>query len=45
VSSTSIPTDTAAELDRLKPGRIVVAGGSGVVSDGVLTQLANYLAG
>jgi putative cell wall-binding protein len=44
VLPTSIPADTAAELSRLKPGRIVVAGGSGVVSDSVLAQLANYLA-
>jgi putative cell wall-binding protein len=43
VGSTTIPTDTAAELNRLKPARIVVAGGTGVVSDGVLTQLAVYL--
>jgi putative cell wall-binding protein len=43
VLPTSIPADTAAELSRLKPGRIVVAGGSGVVSDGVLSQLASYL--
>jgi putative cell wall-binding protein len=44
VGPTSIPADTQAELTRLKPGRIVVAGGSGVVSDGVLNQLAAYLA-
>jgi putative cell wall-binding protein len=44
VGPTSIPADTQAELGRLKPGRIVVAGGSGVVSDGVLNQLAAYLA-
>jgi putative cell wall-binding protein len=43
VLPTSIPADTAAELSRLKPGRIVVAGGPGVVSDAVLTQLASYL--
>jgi putative cell wall-binding protein len=45
VGPTSIPTDTQAELSRLKPGRIVVAGGSGVVTDAVLSQLAAYLAG
>jgi putative cell wall-binding protein len=43
VGPTSIPADTQAELSRLKPGRIVVAGGSGVVSDAVLNQLAGYL--
>jgi putative cell wall-binding protein len=44
VGSTTIPSDTAAELNRLKPARIVVAGGTGVVSDGVQSQLAAYLA-
>ena len=39
---TSIPADTAAELARLAPGRIVVLGGSGVVSDAVAAQLAAY---
>ncbi|HEY8800856.1 MAG TPA: cell wall-binding repeat-containing protein, partial [Candidatus Limnocylindrales bacterium] len=43
VGPTSIPADTQAELTRLKPGRIVVAGGTGVVSDAVLSQLAAYL--
>jgi len=31
----SIPAATAAELARLQPGRIVILGGAGVVSDGV----------
>jgi len=37
-----IPGDTAAELSRLRPGRIVVLGGPGVVSDGVAAGLAGY---
>jgi hypothetical protein len=35
----SIPGATAAELARLQPGRIVVLGSSGVVSDGVAAAL------
>ena len=42
VEPTSIPAATAAELTRLKPGRIVVLGGSGVVSNGVASALAAY---
>lgn len=38
----AIPTDTVAELTRLRPGRIVVLGGSGVISDAVATQLGGY---
>lgn len=36
---------TAAELDRLNPGRIVVLGGAGVVSTSVLVQLAAFTDG
>jgi putative cell wall-binding protein len=35
-----LTTDTAAELERLQPGRIVVVGGASAVSDGVLDALA-----
>ena len=42
VTTSSIPAETAAELARLKPGRIVVAGGISVVSDAVLGALAAY---
>ena len=42
VTTDSIPAGTAAELARLKPGRIVVAGGISVVSDAVLAALAAY---
>jgi putative cell wall-binding protein len=38
-SPTSLPPATSAELDRLRPAEIVVVGGVGSVSDGVLAQL------
>ncbi|PII89281.1 cell wall-binding repeat-containing protein [Leucobacter sp. OLTLW20] len=41
----SIPTAIAGELQRLKPQRIVVLGGTGVVSSTVETQLKSYTAG
>ena len=45
VTTGTIPTETAAELTRLRPGRIVVVGGPTVVSDGVLDALRPYTAG
>ena len=42
---TSIPAATAAELDRLNPGRIVVLGGTSMISDGVVLQLDGYTTG
>ena len=42
VSGGSIPASTATELTRLRPTKIVVAGGSAVVSNSVLAQLAAY---
>ena len=45
VTATTIPVATLAELKRLKPARIVVAGGTAVVSNTVLTQLAGLSAG
>lgn len=39
----AIPATVAAELDRLDPARIVVLGGSGVVSDSVRARLSGYL--
>lgn len=42
VLPTSIPASVAAELTRLRPQRIVVAGGPGSVSDSVLAQLGAY---
>ncbi|HEX2141552.1 MAG TPA: cell wall-binding repeat-containing protein, partial [Candidatus Limnocylindria bacterium] len=38
----SVPSVTATELGRLKPGRIVVLGATGAVSDGVARALAKY---
>ena len=42
VESNSVPAETAAEVDRLDPGRIVIVGGIGAVSDGVAGFLDNY---
>lgn len=38
----SVPTSTANELSRLKPGRIAVLGGPGAISDSVLGQLRAF---
>ncbi|WP_164737323.1 cell wall-binding repeat-containing protein [Georgenia sp. SYP-B2076] len=40
-----IPPATAFELGRLNPGRIVVLGGTGTISDQVLRQLGSFTAG
>ncbi len=45
VGPDTIPATTAAELVRLQPQRIVVLGGSGVVSDAVLSGLSAYTSG
>jgi type VII secretion-associated serine protease mycosin len=45
VRQNAIPAATATELSRLQPGRIVVVGGPGVVSDGVVAALQSYTAG
>lgn len=45
VRSNAIPASTVAELARLRPARIVVVGGPGVVSDGVLAALRSYTTG
>lgn len=42
VEKGSIPTTTGIELDRLSPSRIVVLGGTGVISDGVVAALRTY---
>lgn len=39
---TSLPGQTKSALDQLDPRRIVVVGGSGAVSDGVLRSLKSY---
>ncbi|GGM61783.1 hypothetical protein GCM10010489_36650 [Microbacterium saperdae] len=43
--STKLPDVVAAELARLKPQRIVVLGGSGVVSDAVMAKAGSYAKG
>jgi len=45
VSTNAIPTVTAIELARLKPQRIVILGGTGVVSDAVASTLGAYTPG
>ena len=45
VRSGSVPSSTAAELDRLNPQRIYVLGGTAVISNGVATSLAAYTTG
>jgi putative cell wall-binding protein len=45
VAQTGIPAATASELNRLKPGQIVVLGGTGAVSSQVQTQLGSYTSG
>ena len=45
VPGTSIPAVVAAELSRLQPARIVVLGGTGVVSAAVALALQAYTAG
>jgi len=42
---TKLPSATISELKRLKPKRIVVVGGTGVVSEAVEKALASYTAG
>jgi putative cell wall-binding protein len=43
--TTAMPARTAAELTRLRPGRIVVLGSAAVVSDAVLSALRSYTSG
>ncbi len=40
-----LPSATARELDRIRPGRIVVLGGIGVVSNAVVERLGAFTAG
>jgi len=42
VGANHIPSETAAELGRLRPGRIVVLGATAVVSSAVATGLSRY---
>jgi putative cell wall-binding protein len=43
VRSTSLPSEIAQELQRLNPSRVVVVGGPGTVSDGVLAAIDGVL--
>lgn len=43
VPGTSVPEDVASELQRLAPGRVVILGGTGVVSAGVASQISSLL--
>jgi spore germination protein YaaH/putative cell wall-binding protein len=45
VARSSLPGATRAELQRLKPARIVVLGGTSAVSDGVLAALRPFTSG
>jgi putative cell wall-binding protein len=45
VERSGVPAATATELARLKPGRIVILGGTGVVSDTVRHAVDRYTAG
>ncbi len=45
VAPTSIPAVVETELSRLQPGRIVILGGTGVVSSAVETALSAYTTG
>ena len=43
VTTDTIPAATASELTRLQPNKIVILGGTGVVSTAVETQLAAFV--
>jgi putative cell wall-binding protein len=45
VDSSDIPPETAAELTRLRPGRIAVLGGPGAIADSVVGALKAYTTG
>lgn len=45
VTPSSVPSATATELTRLRPGRIVVVGGTRAVSSGVVVALGAYTTG
>ena len=45
VSANSVPSATRTELTRLRPGSIVVLGGTGAVSDAVFATLGGYATG
>lgn len=43
VERNSLPPESASELARIQPDRIVVVGGTGVVSSSVVSQLRDYV--
>lgn len=45
VTSVSIPPSVSAELQRLRPGRIVVLGGTDAINASVMSQLSSYTSG
>ncbi|HEU5324384.1 MAG TPA: cell wall-binding repeat-containing protein [Candidatus Limnocylindria bacterium] len=45
VPGSTLPSSVAAELQRLGPDRVVILGGVGVVSDGVIGQIGSLLGG
>jgi putative cell wall-binding protein len=45
VQQTALPSVVKTELNRLRPGRIVILGGPGVVSDAVANELGAYASG
>jgi hypothetical protein len=45
VTGTTVPPATAAELSRLRPGSVIVLGGTTVVSDAVLASIRAAVAG
>lgn len=42
VKQNALPASTAAELDRLNPGKIVILGGTGAVNGAVATAMGRY---
>lgn len=45
VQRDQLPVTVAGELERLQPGRIVLLGGPGTISEAVATELATYTTG
>ena len=45
VQPNAVPAATAAELQRLRPGRIAIFGSAGVVSDAIAAELDGYTGG
>jgi hypothetical protein len=43
VTKDAIPDAVKTELNRLRPGKIIILGGTGVISSSVATALKGYL--